>query len=113
MPADSPDIPKVFARHAFICGVERPPGHPRGSCGAQGAKPLIDRLQARKERLNRPDIAVTTSGCFGFCAAGPVLVVYPEGVWYLPRTPDDIDAIVDTHLLGGELVERLVVVPRV
>ncbi len=112
-PADSPDLPKVFTRHVFLCGQDRPPGHPRGSCGAQGAKPLWERLAARKDRLERPDIAVTSSGCFGFCQAGPVMVVYPEGVWYLPRTEADIDAIVDSHLVSGELVERLVVVPRV
>ncbi|OYX86055.1 MAG: ferredoxin, partial [Azorhizobium sp. 35-67-5] len=41
------------------------------------------------------------------------MVVYPEGVWYQPRTPEDIDEIVATHLVGGTLVERLVVVPRV
>lgn len=106
-------LPKVYDIHVFACHQTRPPGHPRGSCGAQGAGPLWERLGQRLERARLPATAMTASGCLGFCSAGPLMVVYPQGVWYAPRSAEDIDAIVDEHFVGGRLVERLVVVPRV
>lgn len=107
------DIPQVFSIHAFVCSQQRPPGHPRGSCAEAGSRPLLERLTARIDGLKRPDIAVTATGCLGFCRAGPVMVVYPQGVWYVPRTVEDVDAIVDRHVLKGELVEDLIIVPQV
>jgi (2Fe-2S) ferredoxin len=107
------DLPQVYTRHVFCCFTQRPPHHPRGSCGANGAQPLWERLGKKIEATGRRDIAMTASGCLTFCQAGPIMVVYPEGVWYQPRTPEDIDEIVAAHLVGGKLVERLVVVPRV
>ena len=106
------DVPQVFKRHVFACYTQRPAGHPRGSCGEQGAQPLWDRLSRKIEAERLSDVGFTAAGCLGFCRAGPLLVVYPEGVWYAPRTADDIDEIVTTHLKGGELVERLVIVPQ-
>ena len=104
------DIPKVYKRHVFACFTLRPPNHPRGSCGASGAQPLWDRLSAKIEKEGLSDIGFTASGCLGFCAAGPLMVVYPEGIWYRPTTPEDIDEIVDSHLKDGKLVERLVMI---
>lgn len=104
------DVPQLYTRHVFACYTQRPPNHPRGSCGAQGAQPLWDRLGKKLEADRVSDVGFTASGCLGFCRAGPLMVVYPEGVWYAPKTPEDIDEIVDTHLKGGQLVERLVVV---
>jgi (2Fe-2S) ferredoxin len=49
----------------------------------------------------------------GFCQAGPVVVVYPEGIWYAPKTAEDIDEIADSHLGNWKPVERLVILPRV
>jgi (2Fe-2S) ferredoxin len=53
---------------------------------------------------------MVATGCLGFCSAGPLMVVYPEGIWYQPKTPDDIDEIFESHLRGGRPVERLIVV---
>ncbi|BAF86301.1 ferredoxin [Azorhizobium caulinodans ORS 571] len=107
------DVPQVYKRHVFACFQQRPPTHPRGSCGAAGAQPLWERLGKQIEATGQRDIVMTATGCMGFCQAGPIMVVYPEGVWYQPRTPEDVDEIVTTHLVGGTLVERLVIVPRI
>ncbi|MEP9348751.1 (2Fe-2S) ferredoxin domain-containing protein [Xanthobacter sp. KR7-225] len=107
------EIPQVYAHHVFCCFTQRPPQHPRGSCGANGAQPLWERLGKKIEATGRRDICMTASGCLTFCQAGPIMVVYPQGIWYQPRTPEDIDEIVASHLLGGRPVERLIVVPRV
>lgn len=102
----------VFKYHAFVCGQNRPPGHPRGSCSERGAQPLLDRLFTRAQAEMRPDLGITMTGCLGFCGYGPLMVVYPEGVWYSPKTPEDIDEIFQSHFIDGKPVERLVVEPQ-
>jgi (2Fe-2S) ferredoxin len=104
------ELPQVYEHHVFVCSTQRPPGHPRGSCGAAGALPLWDRLGKAIEAQGLTEIGFTAAGCLGFCKAGPLMVVYPEGVWYRPTTPDDIDEIVEQHFKGGKRVDRLVVV---
>ncbi|POF33832.1 (2Fe-2S) ferredoxin domain-containing protein [Roseibium marinum] len=107
---DFSEVPQLYKRHVFACHTQRPPTHPRGSCGAAGAQPLWERLGNRIGNDGLTDVGFTVSGCLGFCSAGPLMVVYPEGIWYRPTTPEDIDEIVETHLKNGELVERLVMV---
>jgi (2Fe-2S) ferredoxin len=105
------DIPQIYKRHIFACHTQRPPAHPRGSCGAAGAQPLWDRLGKRLEAEGlTADVGFTASGCLGFCSVGPLMVIYPEGVWYRPKTVEDIDEIVDHHLKHERLAEDLVVV---
>ena len=50
---------------------------------------------------------VTNAGCMGPCSMGPVVVVYPEGVWYTKVKPEDVEEILDSHIIGGKKVERL------
>jgi (2Fe-2S) ferredoxin len=56
---------------------------------------------------------VNKAGCLDRCAGGPVAVVYPEAVWYHYVDQEDIDEIVESHLMRGEIVERLVLPPTV
>lgn len=107
---DAYELPQLYSRHVFACHTQRPPGHPRGSCGAAGAQPLWDRLGKAIETQCLADVGFTASGCLGFCSAGPLMVVYPEGVWYRPVTTGDIDEIVESHFKNGKRVDRLVVV---
>jgi len=107
------EVPQVFRHHVFMCFQDRPPNHPRGSCGQVGAKPLWEHLMARVERLGDATIGMTATGCLGFCKAGPLMVVYPEGLWYRPQSREDVDEIVQSHLVGGVPVERLIIVPKV
>ncbi|MBD8893321.1 (2Fe-2S) ferredoxin domain-containing protein [Roseibium litorale] len=105
------DVPQLYKRHVFACHTQRPPTHPRGSCGAAGAQPLWERLSSKIEAEGlSADVGFTASGCLGFCSAGPLMVVYPEGIWYRPSTPEDVDEIVEEHLKNGQLVDRLVMV---
>jgi len=104
-------LPQVFKHHVFMCLTQRPPGHPHGSCGIAGNSKYFDLMKAKLEAegLNA-EIGLTATGCLGFCQAQPLMVVYPEGVWYRPQAPEDVGEIVDTHLKSGDIVERLVVV---
>lgn len=104
------EVPQVYKRHAFACFTQRPPNHPRGSCAAAGAQSLWDRLSKAIEAQKLTDVGFTASGCLGFCKAGPLMVVYPEGIWYRPTTPEDVDEIVDSHFKQGKRVDRLVMV---
>jgi NADP-reducing hydrogenase subunit HndC len=54
------------------------------------------------------EIKVVQTGCFGLCALGPIVIVYPEGVFYSRVTPEDVPEIVEEHLLKGRIVQRLV-----
>ena len=53
-------------------------------------------------------VRVNTSGCLDRCEQGPALVVYPEAVWYTCIDEDDLDEIIDSHLVNGHPVERLI-----
>lgn len=97
-----------FERHLFICCNQREPGHPRGSCNADGSdrlqkafkKALASRGLQRRVRANK-------AGCLDQCEHGPTVVVYPDAVWYGFVTEADVDAIVDEHIIGSVPVERL------
>jgi len=104
------EIPQVFTYHIFSCFQQRPPTHPRGSCAAKGAPQLWERLSQRLQSEQLPNVAMAGSGCLGFCDAGPLMVVYPQGVWYRPQSTTDIDEIVDKHFKSGEIVDHLAVV---
>jgi (2Fe-2S) ferredoxin len=95
-------------RHVFVCSQQRPPGHPRGSCAAKGASPLLQAFWAElQKRQAFEQVAITYSGCLGPCDGGPNVVVYPEGTLYQGVTAADIPELFDSHLLGGTEVERL------
>ncbi len=108
------ELTPLYKRHIFACATQRPPAHPRGSCGASGAQPLWEHLGKRIEAEGlQHEVGFTLAGCFGFCSAGPLLVIYPEGVWYRPQSIVDVDAIVEAHLKGNRLkAEQVVVLSR-
>ena len=97
-----------FEQHVFFCMNLREDG--RACCGAQGA--LVAQKHAKKRikelGLNGHEkIRINQAGCLDRCDEGPVLVIYPQGTWYTYVDTTDIDDIIDTHLVGGKIVERL------
>lgn len=97
-----------FQHHVFFCTNQRAAGE--ACCNNHGASELRayakDRVKALGEQL-ADKVRINTAGCLGRCELGPVLVVYPEAVWYTYVDTDDIDEIIDEHLLHGRVVERL------
>lgn len=108
----SADPAPYYRAHVFACTNVRPEGHPRGSCGRLGAEKLRNYMKARAKELKIDGIRVNTAGCLDRCELGPVIVLYPEGVWYAVRTTADIDEILETHLIAGGRVERLMLRPE-
>lgn len=101
-------MPPPYERHVFICTNSRPPGHPKGDCCSKGAEEVRARFkEALDKRGLKGRMRANAAGCLDTCAFGVSVVVYPEGVWYGRVTPDDVEEIVDKHVVGGEPVERL------
>jgi len=95
-------------KHVFVCTQMRPPGHPRGSCGANGSVAVFQEFQQQFEQRGLwGRYAITSSGCIGPCGSGPSVLVYPEGVMYGAVKKEDVAAIIEEHLLGDKPVERL------
>ena len=97
-----------YRKHVFFCCNQREA--PEKCCANSGA---LDMQQYAKGRikalgLNGPGhVRINKAGCLDRCEEGPVLVVYPDAVWYTYVDRDDIDEIIDRHVVGGEIVERL------
>jgi (2Fe-2S) ferredoxin len=98
----------AFEHHVFVCCNTRPAGAPRPSCCADGNSQLHTRLQqlAREAGL-AGKVRINKSGCLDQCEHGPVVVVYPEAVWYGNVRPEDAEEIVNEHLIEGRPVARL------
>jgi (2Fe-2S) ferredoxin len=112
---DSPSAASgaYYQRHVFFCLNERHNGE--DACAHHGAQAAFDRCKSlvKAAGLSGPgQVRVNKAGCLNRCAAGPVLVVYPEAVWYSYVDAQDIDEIVESHLQNGQVVERLLTPPE-
>ena len=87
--------------HVLICGGT--------GCTSSGSNKIREALAAELDAkgLNE-EIKIVQTGCFGLCALGPIMIVYPEGTFYSKVTPEDVPEIVEEHLLKGRIVDRLV-----
>lgn len=91
----------VFRKHVFVCVSG-------STCPTQGSEAVLTALrQEIKVRGLKKEIRINKAGCFDQCGNGPLVVVYPEGVWYAHVSPSDCLEIVESHLIGGKPVERL------
>jgi (2Fe-2S) ferredoxin len=98
----------TFQRHVFVCINERPADHPKGDCKSKGGAEVRDALKkALSARGIKSEVRANNAGCLDQCETGVTVVVYPEQVWYGHVTVADIDELVEKHIVGGEVVERL------
>jgi len=97
--------------HVFCCENQRPEGHPRGCCSGRGSVRLRNYMKARAKELGLGDVRINSAGCLDRCELGPTVVIYPEGVWYHYETLEDVDEILQEHVIGGRLVTRLLMPP--
>lgn len=108
----SADPALFFRQHVFCCTNTRPPGHARGCCTEKGSEKLRNYMKVRAKELGLDGIRINAAGCLDRCELGPTMVIYPEGVWYGYRSTADIDEILQTHLVEGGRVARLMLRPE-
>lgn len=96
--------------HVFVCTSSRINGQQKGFCHSKDAVGIVQAFMEEIESRDlSDDVMVTNTGCFGICSSGPIVVVYPEGVWYKEVSTDDVAEIVESHFENGNKVERLVI----
>ncbi len=94
--------------HVFVCSSSRITGQQKGYCFSKDSVSIIQRfMEEIEERELGGDILITNTGCLGICSKGPIVIVYPDGVWYKEVTVDDVTEIVEEHLENGRVVSRL------
>ena len=104
---------QYFKQHVFFCCNQREKGET--CCSNHGATELRAYAKDRVKALGlngRGKVRINQAGCLDRCDDGPVLVVYPEGVWYTYVDKNDIDEIVSSHFVNGKPVAELIIVPR-
>jgi (2Fe-2S) ferredoxin len=98
-----------FDKHVFVCTNQREDGS--DCCNNHGAKQARDYMKDKVRELgisNRQNkIRINSAGCLDRCDDGPVMVIYPEAVWYTFVDESDLDEIIEEHLKNGRPVERL------
>ena len=103
-------MPQYYQRHLFFCTNDRGADAERPSCNQCGSTELREYAKSRIKKLDlagQGKVRINTAGCLDRCEQGPVCVVYPEGVWYTYIDEEDVDEIIDSHILKGQIVERL------
>jgi (2Fe-2S) ferredoxin len=103
-----------YRHHVFFCLNQRSNGE--ACCAQQSAQAAFDHCKARVKAeglAGAGGVRINKAGCLDRCAGGPVVVVYPEATWYTYVDQHDLDEIVERHLKGGEVVERLRLAPDV
>jgi (2Fe-2S) ferredoxin/predicted O-methyltransferase YrrM len=96
-----------FHQHVFVCTQGKPEGV--ASCPSQGSLRVLQALERELDAQGLGhQVQVTTCGCLGLCENGPVMITYPEGTWYRKVKEENIPEFVDSHLLSGKVVSRLV-----
>ena len=86
--------------HILVCGGT--------GCTSSGSEKLIAEFESQLARVGMAEeVKVIKTGCFGLCALGPIVIVYPEGAFYSRITPEDVQKIVDEHIVKGRIVKEL------
>jgi len=95
-----------FRYHIVVCTQQK--AENVTCCAAAGSFPVLDAVYREVGAAGlSDDVIISTCGCLGLCDSGPVMIVYPEGTWYVKLTPADVKEIVTSHLGQGKPVARL------
>ncbi|MFA7229083.1 MAG: (2Fe-2S) ferredoxin domain-containing protein [Melioribacteraceae bacterium] len=97
-----------FEKHIFICENRRDPNDPRGCCLEKGSAEIRDLFKKRLKELGlNSKVRANGAGCLDACSHGPSIVVYPEQVWYGGVMAEDVEEIIQSHIIDNKPVERL------
>ena len=89
-----------YRKQVLVCGGT--------GCTSSHSMKVIEQLEKSLEELKIKDVLVVKTGCFGLCALGPIMIVYPEGAFYAQMTPEHVKTVAEQHLVkGGSIVKEL------
>ena len=95
-----------YRKQVLVCGGT--------GCTSSSSLKVIEQLEASFKELKIDDVLIVKTGCFGLCALGPIMIVYPEGAFYSQMTPEHAKTVAEKHLVkGGEIVKELLYAPTV
>ena len=89
----------AYRKQILVCGGT--------GCTSSGSKKVIDALEKELKAKGIEDVLVVKTGCFGICALGPIVIVYPEGAFYSQTTPEGAKRIIDEHIINGNICKDL------
>lgn len=99
-----------FEKHIFICENKRPDDDPRGCCLNKGSAGVREHFKKRLKELGlNSKVRANSSGCLDACEFGVSIVVYPDQVWYGGVTINDVEEIIQSHIINDKPVERLII----
>lgn len=99
-----------YVRHIFICTNRRKDDDPKGSCAQKGSEAIRELFKKElRTRGLKTIVRANAAGCLDACSHGPNVVIYPEGVWYSGVKKEDVVEIIEKHIVGGEVIERLLI----
>jgi (2Fe-2S) ferredoxin len=101
-----------FRAHVFCCTNQRDASDPRGCCHDRGGKTLRNYMKAKAKKLGIEGVRINDAGCLDRCEDGPTMVIYPEGAWYRCESREDIDEVLQSHVIEGRPVARLLLPDR-
>ncbi|MDF1588661.1 MAG: (2Fe-2S) ferredoxin domain-containing protein [Gammaproteobacteria bacterium] len=96
---------QIYTHHVFFCTHLRDDG--TAYCQQHGSSALRDYAKQRIKDLKLKKVRINNAGCLNRCKLGPIIVVYPEGIWYQCKTEADVDEIIQSHVQNGIIVKRL------
>ncbi len=93
-----------YRKQVLVCGGT--------GCTSSRSLKVIEQLEASFKELGINDVLIVKTGCFGLCALGPIMIVYPEGAFYSQMTPEHAKTVAEKHLVkGGDIVKELLYAP--
>ncbi|MGB5528775.1 MAG: (2Fe-2S) ferredoxin domain-containing protein [Ignavibacteriaceae bacterium] len=99
---------KRYDKHIFICENKRPEDDPRGCCADKNSPSVREFFKKRIKELNlSKSVRANSAGCLDACEHGVTIVIYPEQIWYGKVTAEDVEEILQNHIIKNLPVDRL------
>ncbi len=97
-----------YEKHVFVCENRRASGSGKHSCARFHSAQMRHWLKQQvADHGLKGKVRINSSGCLGFCHLGPVMVIYPQGIWYTGFTADDLEEIFYESILSDRIIDRL------
>lgn len=104
---------KRFNKHIFVCENVRPKDHPRGCCSEKGSVQLRALFKRRLKELGlNTEVRANAAGCLDACEHGVTVLIYPEQIWYGGVTENDVEEIIQNHIIKNNPVKRLFIMEK-